>query len=320
MGAQGVGCRVCGGNTRLAIDGLFDDRYGYPGRFDLFRCEQCGHATLHVQMSDAEVSRLYTEFYPRSEIDLDSFSPYQEEEGFSAWLNGTRSSAFRWVPRAVRVLDVGCGMGYTLGYHLARGCEALGVDPDENSRRVVDRFGYRIVQGVFRTGMFERGYFDYVTFDQVIEHFPDPLDALRAAAELLKPGGRIVLSTPNVASLGRVLAGRRWIHWHAPYHVSLFSPSSIRHAAAACGLQVETARSITPSDWIYFQWCSAIHPSVEGARSPFWTGQRQRGLKEGVLFRGLWALRKFGLHHLVARTLDALGVGDNGLYVLRRAP
>ena len=88
-------CALCGGDCRAFLDGLYDDRYGFPGRFNLLECGGCGHRQLDAKFSDAELSELYSRHYPRRASPSD-FKPYVERGGFGAWLDGERGSAFRW--------------------------------------------------------------------------------------------------------------------------------------------------------------------------------------------------------------------------------
>ena len=209
-------CPVCGADA-VAQQYLYDDRYGYPGIFALLKCKQCGHAFLQGEFPRERLRDLYSNYYPRSTYDLEHYLPYHETGGLKAWLNGERSAAFRWVPREVRVLDIGCGFGESLGYHEKRGCDVYGVEADENIRRVADKFGYKVHVGLFDPGVYEENYFDYVTMSQVIEHVTDPVQTLHGIARVLKPGGTAILSTPNANGWGAKVFGRRWINWHTPY-------------------------------------------------------------------------------------------------------
>ena len=135
-------CLICNGN-QVRRFALYDDRYGYPGCFDLYRCRKCGHGQLRADFSAEQLAALYTDYYPRSTFDLASYKPAPAVLGCKAWLNGSRRSAYLWVPENVRVLDVGCGFGQTLGYHKARGCDVYGVEADRNILRVAQRFGFK---------------------------------------------------------------------------------------------------------------------------------------------------------------------------------
>jgi 2-polyprenyl-3-methyl-5-hydroxy-6-metoxy-1,4-benzoquinol methylase len=314
-----MSCPVCSGIAVGPDQIIWDDRYGYPGRFALMRCPGCGHAFLECGFTSAQLSALYTNYYPRRTFDVEQYKPHSEIGGTTAWFNGLNGSAFRRVPKNVRVLDVGCGFGQSLGYHKARGCDVYGVEADENIRRVADRFGFKVLVGLFEDSIYEDGFFDYVTMDQVIEHVTDPVSTLRAVARILKTGGTAILSTPNAGGWGAKLFGRRWINWHAPYHMQFFSRRSMRLAAKQAGLKVVEIRTITNSEWLYYQWIHLVTYPKPGDPSSFWSpNHRGRSLLQGRILRALELAHKIKVNHLLTRIFDSLSLGDNFVFVLRK--
>jgi len=297
---------------------LFDDRYGYPGTFQLFVCETCGHRSLKTQMDAQQISELYTRYYPRSSFDLNTWSPPRETTRLASWWNGLRASAFRWVPPNVRVLDVGCGLGEALGYHRARGCEAHGVEADRNIARVAERHGLDIKVGLFDAANYEPASFDVVTLDQVIEHMPDPQAVLQGVHRVLKTNGMLVLSTPNANGWGARVFGQRWIHWHAPYHLQFFSAQSLSHTAAQAGFRLERRITVTNAAWLDYQWQHLAAYPAAGEPSPFWASL-PRSLEQRIAFRLCRCFERLRVNFLLTRLMDALGCGDNVVYVLRKA-
>lgn len=261
---------------------------------------------------------MYSEYYPRSVLNLESYKVPEEKSGFLAWFNGEKSSAFRWVPKNVRVLDIGCGFGESLGYYESRGCDVYGVEADENIRRVAERFGYKVHVGLFTPDIYEPDFFDYVTMAQVIEHVTDPVETLKGVARVLKPGGYAVLSTPNSNGWGARAFGRRWINWHVPYHIQQFSLKSMQIVAKAAGLIIEKHKTITSSEWLYYQWIHlATYPKI-GEPSVFWSQKRELSFKQKLFLRLLAYLHMTKIDHLITRLFDGMNLGDNSIVILRK--
>jgi SAM-dependent methyltransferase len=301
---QAVPCPVCGGPSRVHLAGQYDDRYGYPGRFTVLGCRRCGHRHLLASFDPEELGRLYSDFYPRSTLDIESFRPYTEMHGFRCWLAGERASAFRSVPRNVRVLDVGCGFGETLAYHRTRGCEAFGIEADENILRIGKRYGLNVRVGLFDPAFYEPSSFDYVTMDQVIEHVSDPRLFMQGIASVLKPGGVAILSTPNGRSVGARVFRRLWINWHVPYHLHHFSRKSLT--------------SLTNSRWLHYQYLHVVSAPPLGMASPFWDpGRSPLSMPRRVGRIGRW-MERAKLFDVATRLADAFGMGDNILCFLRK--
>ncbi len=319
-----MSCCICKKDNVVLCFSLYDDRYGYPGSFKLMSCQDCGHKFLSCDKFNSEVlADLYTNYYPRSTFDVSKYKPHKEKSGFLSWLDGNDSSAFRWVPRNVRVLDIGCGFGESLGYHAARGCDVYGVEADENIQRVADKFGYNVHVGLFDSDAYEENFFDYVTMDQVLEHVVEPIEVLSGISRVLKPGGKAIISVPNAGGWGARMFGRQWINWHAPYHLQFFSKNSIQIAAKKSGLEMIKENTITPSAWLHFQWLHLLTYPKQGEPSAFWAGSACRnptalslGKKITSLF--LTGLHKLKVNHLITRFFDGLGMGDSQVVILRK--
>jgi SAM-dependent methyltransferase len=219
----------------------------------------------------------------------------------------------------MRVLDIGCGFGESLGYHRARGCSAKGVEADRNILRVAERHGLDVDVGLFDPRNYDPASFDVVTLDQVIEHVASPSALLVGIRQVLRPGGTLIVSTPNSESWGAAVFGRRWIHWHAPYHLQFFSRRSMSKLAEQAGFQIERSATITNSAWLDFQWGHLATYPQPGVPSPYWNASQSRTLIQRILLRLLLGIDRLGLNTVVSRLLDSLGCGDNTVYVLRKA-
>jgi SAM-dependent methyltransferase len=69
--------------------------------------------------------------------------------------------------------------------------------------------------------------FDVIYASHLIEHLLAPVAFLRSAARLLRPGGLIVLVTPNIKSLLARVSGPRWVSFKIPEHVCYYDPATM---------------------------------------------------------------------------------------------
>lgn len=312
-------CPICRSSEQTLVRYLYDDRYGYDGVFPLFKCKACAHNYLMSDLSETQVIRLYTDFYPRKSFNISQYQPHKVENGILTWIRGKRSSAFRWVPEKVRILDIGCGFGESLGYHTARECDVYGVEADQNISRVVEKFGFKVHVGLFDADQYQSDFFDYITMDQVIEHVSDPLLTLLGIARILKPHGQVIISTPNARGWGEKVFRNRWMNWHAPYHLHFFSLKSMKIAAEQAGLELTMMKTITNSDWLLFQLVHWVTYPMPGKKSWFWSqGISTLSLKKKILVKFFTLLHKTGLNHLLTRIFDGLSIGDNWVFVLTK--
>ena len=309
-------CPICHATATHYLDAIYDDRYGFPGLFQIQECKSCGHRFLREPGPSASGDSLYSNYYPRKSASVANLEASHDLGGFDGWWLGERSSAFRWVPPNSSVLDIGCGFGESLVYHRARGTTAVGIEPDSNVQESARLNGLRIESGLFSASKFIGEKFDFVSMDQVIEHVPDPITVLREIGKVLKPNGKIILTTPNGHGWGVSVFGRKWINWHVPYHLHFFSSESMKMAAVSAGYRVEFQKTLTDARWLNFQLMHFIFYPREKNASKFWKGDPDWTPFQRRSARLLRIVYKVGLLHGVTRLMDFLGRGDNRVVIL----
>ena len=137
---------------------------------------------------------------------------------------------------AGRLLDVGCGSGEWLLEMRDRGWPVQGIDFDENAVNVAKSRGLQVECGSLEQHGLPADFFDAITLSHVIEHVPDPFQTLRECTRVLKPGGRLVLFTPNCGSLGHRFFKNHWRGLEPPRHLHLFSMPAMHTILGAVGL------------------------------------------------------------------------------------
>jgi SAM-dependent methyltransferase len=167
-------------------------------------------------------------------------------------VSSERIEAILRAARGPAVLDVGCAGGlrtdvplvrsaeWVHGHLQARFDEVYGIDFSQSKVDYLRRHGYpRVTVGDAQS--FDLGRrFDTVVAGELIEHLENPAGFLRTARRHLRPGGRIVLTTPYAAGPANVLYA--WLKYPRtcsnPEHTMWFCPSTMRVLAERCGLQV----------------------------------------------------------------------------------
>jgi SAM-dependent methyltransferase len=100
------------------------------------------------------------------------------------------------VPRGT-VLDVGCSLGYTLLAARGLGLGAAGVDTARYAIDACRRIGFRAEIGQLSRLPYRDKLFGVVMMKHVLEHTPDPRQALREVRRVLAPGGGLFIAVPN---------------------------------------------------------------------------------------------------------------------------
>lgn len=138
------------------------------------------------------------------------------------------------------LLDVGCGNGELIERMEALGWRAEGVDIDGSALRVARQRGLNVRAGTLESQEYPADSFDAVTISHVIEHVHDPVRLLRACYQVLRPGGRLVVVTPNASSWAHRRFKESWLHLDPPRHLHLFTPPLLQQLAEMAGFQGES--------------------------------------------------------------------------------
>jgi 2-polyprenyl-3-methyl-5-hydroxy-6-metoxy-1,4-benzoquinol methylase len=144
-----------------------------------------------------------------------------------------------------RLLDIGCGSGAWLGWMRTLGWEVEGIDFDENAIQAARGENLNVHTGTLEAQSYPSDTFDVINLNHVIEHVPDPVGLLTEIRRILKPGGKLVLATPNAASIGHRLFGSDWRGLEPPRHLHIFTPPSMLAALQKAGFSEVTLRTLT---------------------------------------------------------------------------
>ncbi|MHB1567639.1 MAG: class I SAM-dependent methyltransferase [Solirubrobacteraceae bacterium] len=168
-----------------------------------------------------------------------------------------RRAAYDWrgFPAYVergRALDIGCGNGAFLDRMRRHGWDVVGVDTSSAAAEAAHTsFGLAVHVGSLEEAPLAERSFDFVHMSHVIEHLPQPVQALRHVARLMRPGARLYIETPNIDSLGFRCSREHWFPLETPRHLWLFSPATLRRALSDCGFSVMSLKShaLPTFDW-----------------------------------------------------------------------
>lgn len=146
-----------------------------------------------------------------------------------------------------RALDIGCAEG-VVGVELLRMgfTEVWGVEPDEKAANVAAERLTHVIHGQFPCAeVAAASPYDVIVFADSLEHMIDPWAALSLSAGLLKTGGGLLISVPNISHYTIISALLRecWEYEDEGLldrsHLRFFTPRSIRTAVEAAGFDIQ---------------------------------------------------------------------------------
>ena len=231
-------CPVCGSSGPT----LLFQKDGHP----MVACRACGCVYVGDDPAAIDFDALYGEAYYTGGSDA-VFADYVGQEAARRAHARRKLAVLRTLPpriaRSGRLLDVGCAAGFFLAEARAH-YTVQGVELSTwSSAYARDRLHLPVHTGTLQDARLPADHYDVVTLWDVIEHVPEPVPLLAEAARVLRPGGRLVLTTGD---WGSAYAQRRGADWHLmtpPWHLTMFSRATLQQAAARAGLQVVAWRS-----------------------------------------------------------------------------
>lgn len=242
-----VRCDLCGEKQyRVLYPGTFrrEDFLGNPSlsfqyastdhaRGNIVQCVGCG--LVYMNPRDRDVARIYEyvgedDYYLSSTQDrIATFErDYQRLEAVVGPGDGRK------------MIDVGCSYGLLLGVCQSHGWEVYGCELSRVQWSKATELYERVYNKELRDCGFSENFFDLVTMHEVIEHVASPKAFLGDVRAVLKPGGYLVLTTPDRSSLAARIFGKRWLAY-TRMHLYYFTPTTLGRMLEEQGFQVVRA-------------------------------------------------------------------------------
>ncbi|GAB4350778.1 MAG: class I SAM-dependent methyltransferase [Candidatus Abyssubacteria bacterium] len=217
-----------------------DVEWLYP-EFGMIRCKECG-LVWTPEIPDPEcIKQVYSETYFRSSnsgaLGYDDYAA--DRLKISRTFHKRMAEIEKLTGKRGRLLDVGCALGFSLEVAKLRGWEAVGIEiSDYACDYARQKLGVDAICGSLANIDPVNENFDVITMWDYIEHNPDPPGELTMANRLLKKGGLLAMTTPNIRSLPARIWGPRWMGIKKGEHLFYFSPETLRRLLETGGFEI----------------------------------------------------------------------------------
>ncbi len=234
------------------------------GGNNFVRCQCCGTLFQEIKPAPQKIQHFYDDQY---HIERGHANEPGIERAKKRTMKEYLRMAKRLHPPGHRFLEVGCSAGAGLEEAAQSGWEATGVEISAESVNAArHRQGIRnVYMGTLEETQLEKESFDLVGFFDVFEHIPRPDNTLHRAWEVLRPGGVLMIVTPNGLSLTARMMHKRWIHF-LPEHVVLYSRRGLQFVLNRNGFSIEQVGFAWK--WINLEMAirhATVHEHVQGA-------------------------------------------------------
>jgi 2-polyprenyl-3-methyl-5-hydroxy-6-metoxy-1,4-benzoquinol methylase len=236
-------CRVCE-STQLVKSFVLD-------QYNLVKCQVCGtqfNETFYIDKTFRD-GLFEKDYYDdvQSQAFKDRLDNYTNDPSVSVYEHYLTILEEQLGISPGNVLDVGSAFGTFLKVASNHGWKPHGVEYSQYSSSAArEHWGFEIFNGDITSSHYQNEQFDLITYWDVIEHVVDPRANLQKAFELLKDGGKLLITTDNYQSMLSAIANLAYkatigkIRYPAqkffiPYNTYYFTPANFRMLLKATG-------------------------------------------------------------------------------------
>jgi SAM-dependent methyltransferase len=223
-------CPLCGSDRRE-----FPFRLQQP--YNVVRCTECGLCYLYPRLIESAMQEAYRQssYYEGGACGYADTSYTDQESAlrstFKAFLHNLAGRGLI----GGDLLEIGCGYGYLLDEARSFFPRRTGTEFSAQGAEMARETGAEVfVGGVEQIPPDAK--FDCIIATQVIEHIYEPLSFVKQLVGRTKPGGHIILATPDIGGALRKLMRRRWPSFKVPEHVLYFDYVTLSSLMYRAGL------------------------------------------------------------------------------------
>ncbi|MEK6967027.1 MAG: class I SAM-dependent methyltransferase [Nanoarchaeota archaeon] len=229
---ESIKCPLCGSS---------DEKFLFSREgFKVVKCNKCELVYINPRLRPDVLEELYN----TNEI---SPEPYYEKNIPQDFKNFRRRLNLiqKYHHKPGKLLDIGCNIGTFMKVAQDDGWETVGVEFNKSAAAFGrKKFGLEILDRDFMKVKFKPSSFDVVAMNDVIEHVTDPVATLIEVRRILKKGGLLFMTTPNIGALLPKITRSKWLHMKPNEHLSFFTPKTIKVLLGKTGFSMKVWQSI----------------------------------------------------------------------------
>lgn len=242
----------------------------------IFNCEKCGLIYSENLYKSLDLHNLYDDYY-KNEVGMGRFK-FGIETVIKLFRLYRAFKIYTIYPGAKRILDIGCGRGYSL-YFLKRFFNYERTSGTQISQKAYEYAKYTLGLDIYNKDLLDISFkpksFDVITLWHVLEHVNNPLKYFEKFQTLLAPGGKVIIEVPNYNSWTRRFTDKYWLGLDLKYHLTFYTCKSLTNFLQLEGFEIKFVKThsleysgfisaqsliskLTKTDSTLFNWIQGI--------------------------------------------------------------
>lgn len=227
----------------------------------IHRCVVCSLTVCLDPPTADQIEQIYSESYFRGE---EYFDYLEVNRGIKRSLDRRRQEILPLIENRGRMLEIGCAYGYFLDACRNDFDHVVGIDISRDAvAHARETLGLDAQVGDLVSASFPERWADAVCMWDTIEHLTDPSGYLTEALRILKPGGKLFLTTGDLGSAVARIRGRKWRQIHPNTHYFYFSRDTMARLLNRLGFDAVdfgTSANIHSLDSVLYNLKIRRHP------------------------------------------------------------
>jgi len=222
--------------------------------FSFVRCSSCGLVQRNPQPGKDDIIARYSSIYGKDYLSYElenekSFLTLQllalKDAGFARFEKKLKVKELKVKEpkvKELKVLDIGCATGALINHLRTNKWQVTGVEISPCAEYARNERGLDVRSVPLEENNFADNYFDAILASHLIEHLNDPMSFLKEVYRVLKPNGRVFITTPNINGFqARLFKGR----WRSAIfdHLYLFSDRTLIRMMKIAGFKIKSIHS-----------------------------------------------------------------------------
>ena len=193
------------------------------------------------------------------------------------------------------LLDVGGGACSFANESAKFGFRAFVLEPNKDNKIYADeKNGVNFISELFnedllKNGILRESQFDIITMWHALEHFSNPQSSINLAYKLLRPGGRLYVSVPNIESLQLRVGKNYWAYLDISHHFTFISPLGLQKMMSNSGLR-EIKKFTFSMEYDVFGWQQTLLNIISRSYNYYYFKKKKALISEHHLKYPLWTI------------------------------